>query len=87
MEVPWGENPLEHSKFPNVEVLKSIRVIKISEDTRRQIMNFEDFPLQRIQVVVVLAPVVLVSSYNPWSYVSTDGWKNPKNLGEATCHL
>jgi hypothetical protein len=87
MEVLRGENPLERSKLPNVEVPKSIRAIKISEDTRRQIVNFRDFPLRRIHAVVVLAPVVLASGHSPWSYASIDGWKNLKNLGEATCQL
>jgi hypothetical protein len=84
MEVLWGENPLEHSKFPNIEVLKSIRVIQTSEDMRRRIMNFKDFPFQRIRAVVVLALVVFASGHTSRSYASIDGWKNPKNLGEAT---
>jgi hypothetical protein len=64
MEVLQGEEPLEHSKFLNTEVLKSIRAVKIFEDMQRQIMNFGDFPLRRIREVVVLAPVVLASGHS-----------------------
>jgi hypothetical protein len=39
-------------------------------------VNFGYFPLWRIHMVVVLAPVVLVSGHSPQSYASREGWKN-----------